>query len=157
MKKPTGKPGVLQDRILQCIDIKHCIQAGANAAILGVELVECSHSHYDGSSNYSDVIKEEGVGANDAANAVKDGSPFTSIEFNDGRSDKVGEEDEEVAVANIAMNVVIPGEGAEGAVEVRPCPPSLPAFSLAGCPMQQPQLFCLLVARRVLAEICNQH
>jgi hypothetical protein len=59
---------------------------------------------------------------------IKDGPPFASIEFNDGGGDKVGEEDEKVATANIAVNEVISGEGAEGAAEVHPCPPSLPAF-----------------------------
>ncbi len=28
----------------------------------------------------------------------------------------------------VSLNMVIPGEGAEGAAEVRPCPPLLPAF-----------------------------
>ncbi len=93
-----------------------------------MDLVESSHSRDDGSSNYSDVIEEEGVGANDAADVVKDGTPFTSIEFNDGGGDKADEQDEEVVAANIAVNVVIPGEGAEGAVEVRPHPPLLPSF-----------------------------
>jgi hypothetical protein len=59
---------------------------------------------------------------------VKDGPPFASIEFNDGGGDKAGEEDEKVATANMAVNEVISGEGAEGAAEVRPCPLSLPAF-----------------------------
>jgi hypothetical protein len=128
MQKPTGKPSVHQDRIFQCIDIKHCIQTEANAAILSVDLAESSHSRDDGSKNYSDVIEEEVVGANDAAGAVEDGPPFASIEFNDGKGDKAGEEDEEVAAANIAVNVVIPNEGAKRTVEVRPCPPLLPAF-----------------------------
>jgi hypothetical protein len=97
-------------------------------AILGVDLAKSSHSRNDGSSNYSDVIEEEDIGANDAADAIKDGPPFASIEFNDGRGYKAGEEDKEVVAANIAVNVVIPGEGAEGAAEMRPCPPSLPAF-----------------------------
>jgi hypothetical protein len=80
------------------------------------------------SSNYSDVIEEEGVGANDAADVVKDSPPFASIEFNDGGGDGAGEEDEEVAAANIAVNVLIPSEGAEGAADVHPRPPSLPAL-----------------------------
>ncbi len=83
-------------------------------AILGVDLVESSHSPDDGSSNYSDVIEEEVVGANDAADEVKDGPPFPSIEFNDGGGDEAGEEDEEVVASNIPVNVVISGEGAEG-------------------------------------------
>ncbi len=91
-------------------------------------MAESSHSHNDSSGNYSDVIEEEGIGANDAADDIKDGPPFASIEFNDGGGDKAGEEGEEVVAANIAVNVVIPGEGAEGAAEVRPCPQLLPAF-----------------------------
>ena len=97
-------------------------------AILGVDLAKSSHSRNDGSSNYSDVIEEEDIGANDAADAVKDGPPFASIEFNDGGGDKAGEEDEEVGTANIPVKMVIPGEGGEGAAEVHPCPPLLPAF-----------------------------
>ncbi len=92
-----------------------------------MDLAESSYSPNEGSSNYSDAIEEEGVGANDAADAVKDGPPFASIEFN-GRGDEASEEDEEVVAANIAVNVAIPGEGAEGAAEVRPRPQSLPAF-----------------------------
>ncbi len=99
-----------------------------------MDLVESSHSSDDGSRNYSGVIQEEGVGANDAANAVKDGPPFTSNEFNNGGDDKVGDEDKEVVAANIAVNVVIPGEGAEGAAEVCPCPPLLPAFGSGRVP-----------------------
>jgi hypothetical protein len=72
MQKPTGKPSALQDRIFRCIDIERRIQAEANAAILGVDLAESSHSRDDSSSNYSDVIEEEGIGANDVADAVKD-------------------------------------------------------------------------------------
>ncbi len=120
MQEPTGKPGALQDRIFRCIDIERCIQAEANAAILGVDLAESGHSCNDGSSNYSDVIEEECIGANDAADSFKDSPPFASIEFNDGRVDEAGEEDEEVAAANIAVDVVILGEGTEGAAEVRP-------------------------------------
>jgi hypothetical protein len=52
---------------------------------------------------------------------VKEGPPFAGIEFNDGRDDKVGEEDIKVATANIAANEVISGECAEGAAEVHPC------------------------------------
>ena len=157
MQKPTGKPGVLQDRIFQCIDIECRMQAEANAAILGVDLAKSSHSRDGGSSNYSSVIEEEGVGANDAADASKDGPPFASIEFSDGGGDKAGEEDEEVVAANIAVNVVISGESAEGAagcILIHSCCLHLVA---TGCPMQQPQLFCLLVAGGELAEICNQN
>jgi hypothetical protein len=59
---------------------------------------------------------------------AKEGPPFASIEFNDGGGDKAGEEDEKVAKVNIAVNQVISGEGAEGAAEVHPRPPSLSAF-----------------------------
>jgi hypothetical protein len=50
------------------------------------------------------------------------------IEFNDDRDDEADEEDIKVAAANIAVNEVFYGEHAEGAVEVHPCPPSLPVF-----------------------------
>jgi hypothetical protein len=59
---------------------------------------------------------------------VQDSPPFAGIEFNDGGDDKAGEEDINLATANIAVNEVISGECAEGAAEVRPRPPSLPAF-----------------------------
>jgi hypothetical protein len=59
---------------------------------------------------------------------VKDSPLFTSIKFNDGRGDKAGEEDEEVATVNITVNEVISSEGAEGAAEVCPCLQSLSAF-----------------------------
>jgi hypothetical protein len=59
---------------------------------------------------------------------IKDGPPFPSIEFNDGRGDEAGEEDIKVVTANIAVKVVISGEHAESASEVHPCPLSLPAF-----------------------------
>jgi hypothetical protein len=59
---------------------------------------------------------------------IKEGPPFASIEFNDGRGDKAGEEDIKVATANIAVNEVISSEGAKGAAEVHPHPPLLPAF-----------------------------
>jgi hypothetical protein len=64
-----------------------------------VDLAESSHSRDDSSRNYSDVIEEEGVDANDAADAVKDGPHSASIEFNDGRGDEAGEEDEEVVLS----------------------------------------------------------
>jgi hypothetical protein len=59
---------------------------------------------------------------------VKDGPPFTSIEFNDDGSDEVDEEDIKVATANIIVNEVISREHAEGAAEVHPRPPLLLAF-----------------------------
>ncbi len=40
----------------------------------------------------------------------------------------MGEEDIKVATANIAVNEVISSEYAKDAAEVRPRPPSLPAF-----------------------------
>ncbi len=59
--------------------------------ILDVDSAESSHSHDDSSSIYSDVIEEEGIGANNAADAVEKGPPYASIEFNDGKGDKEGE------------------------------------------------------------------
>jgi hypothetical protein len=59
---------------------------------------------------------------------IEDGPPLAGIEFNDGGDDNVGEEDIKVATTNIAVNEVISGECAEGAAEVHPCPPLLPAF-----------------------------
>jgi len=59
---------------------------------------------------------------------VEDGPPFAGIEFNDGGDEEAGEEDIKVATANITVNEVISGERAEGAAEVHPPPPSLPAF-----------------------------
>jgi hypothetical protein len=52
---------------------------------------------------------------------VKDGSPFAGIEFNDGGDEEAGEENINVATANIAVNEVISGECAERAAEVHPC------------------------------------
>jgi hypothetical protein len=54
--------------------------------------------------------------------------PFASIKFNDGGGDEAGEEGIKVATANIAVNEGISGERAEGAAEVHPRPPLLPAF-----------------------------
>jgi hypothetical protein len=59
---------------------------------------------------------------------VEDGPPFAGVEFNDGGGDKAGEKDIKVATANITVNEMISGERAEGAAEVSPCPPLLPAF-----------------------------
>jgi hypothetical protein len=59
---------------------------------------------------------------------VEDGPPFAGIEFNDGGGDEAGEEDIKVVTANHAVNEMISGERAEGAAEVRPHPPLLPAF-----------------------------
>jgi hypothetical protein len=52
---------------------------------------------------------------------LKDGPPFTGIEFNDGGDDKAGEIDIKLGTANIAVNEVISGERAKGAAEVPPC------------------------------------
>ncbi len=35
---------------------------------------------------------------------IKDGPPFTGIEFNDGKDEEAGEENIKVATANIAVN-----------------------------------------------------
>jgi hypothetical protein len=51
---------------------------------------------------------------------VKDGPPFTGIEFNDGGDEEAGEENIKVVTANIAVNEVISGEHGEGAAEVHP-------------------------------------
>jgi hypothetical protein len=51
------------------------------------------------------------------------------------------EEDIKVATVNITVNEMISGECAEGAAEVRPRPPLLPAFGSSRVPNQQPQLF----------------
>ncbi len=50
------------------------------------------------------------------------------IEFNDSGDDNAGEEDIKVVTVNITVNEMISGECAQGAAEVRPCPPLLPAF-----------------------------
>jgi hypothetical protein len=59
---------------------------------------------------------------------IKGSPPLASFEFNDGGGDNADEEDEIVETANIAVNEVISGEGAEGAAEVHPCLLLLPAF-----------------------------
>ena len=58
MQKPTGKPGVLSDRIYRCIAIECCIQDEANAAILGADSAESGHSHNDGVSALSEVVAD---------------------------------------------------------------------------------------------------
>jgi hypothetical protein len=50
MQKPMGKPGALSNRIFRCMEIEHCIQDEANAAILGVDCAESSHSCNNGYS-----------------------------------------------------------------------------------------------------------
>jgi hypothetical protein len=52
---------------------------------------------------------------------LKDGPPFADIELNDGGDEEAGEENIELATANIAVNKVISGERAEGAAELHPC------------------------------------
>jgi hypothetical protein len=43
MQKPTSKPGAASDRIFQCMEIEHCIEDEANAAILGVDSAESGY------------------------------------------------------------------------------------------------------------------
>ena len=109
MQKPTGKPGVLSDRIYRCIEIERCIQDEANAAILGADSAESGHSLDDGDSALSEVV------ADDAFNDVgKDGD----------------EENEEVAAINTeevaAVNAA--DENVAAVTTVRTRPQSLPAF-----------------------------
>ena len=59
MMKPTGKPGVNNDRIFRCIEIERLIQDEAVVAILGAESVESAHSRDDGESALSDVAAED--------------------------------------------------------------------------------------------------
>ncbi len=64
-----------------------------------------------------------------------------------------------MAAANIPVSVVIPGEGAEGTVEVCCCPPSPPAFG-SGRVFNAAAAAVLSSGSRggtSLAEICNQH
>ena len=55
MMKPTGKPGVNNDRIFRCIEIERRIQDEAAAAILGAESAESAHSRDEGDRALSDV------------------------------------------------------------------------------------------------------
>ena len=114
MMKPTGKPGVNNDRIFRCIEIERRIQDEAAAAILGAESAESAHSRDDGDSALSDV-----------ENVDRTQDPFDPA-F-DPALDDVGndgdEEDEEVVAVNAADD-----ENAAAVAMVRPRPQSLPAF-----------------------------
>ena len=91
MIKPTGKPGLIRDRIFRCIPIKRRIMEKANAAILGVDSAESGHSGDDGDSAFSDVM-EGGAEAADGG---------VAFQFSGGYEEG-GEEDEEVAAATNA-------------------------------------------------------
>jgi hypothetical protein len=136
MIKPTGKPGLIRDRIFCCITIERRIMEKANAAILGVDSAESGHSGDDGDSASSDVME-------DGAEAADGGVAFQfSGEYEEG-----GEEDEEVAAATNAgvaeeeqgvsaaidpgVNEAARAHSAE-ASEMACCPPSLPAFVSGG-------------------------
>ncbi len=87
---------------------------------------------------------------------IKDGPPLAGIEFNDGGGGKVGEENIKLATANIAVNEVISSERAEGAAEVHPCPPLLPAFGSGRVSNTAATAVCLLVEGGIIAKICSQ-
>ncbi len=112
MQKLSGKPSAISNRILRCIKIEHCIQDKANAAILGVDSAESSHSHDDGNRALLDV------GVDDALDDVG----------NDGDEDDV----EVVAVNTTDENdVVVPTTMDVNIVAVAtacPCPNLLPVF-----------------------------
>jgi len=107
MQKPTGKPGVLTDRIFQCIEIERCIQDEANATILGADSAESGHSCNDGGSALLEV--------------VADNTLFDDVgNDDDGDKDK---EDEEVVAVNAPDD-----ENVTAVTMVCPRPQSLPAF-----------------------------
>jgi hypothetical protein len=114
MMKPTGKPGVNNDRIFRCIEIERRIQDEAAAAILGAESAESAHSRDDGDSALSDV--EDVDRTQDPFDPAFD--PALDDVGNDG-----DEEDEEVVAVNAADD-----ENAAAVAMVRPRPQSLPAF-----------------------------
>ncbi len=58
MQKLTGKPGLINNRIYCCIAIERRIMEKANAAILGLDLVESEHSGDDGDSAHFDIIED---------------------------------------------------------------------------------------------------
>ena len=129
MQKPTGKPGVLSDRIYRCIAIECRIQDEANAAILGTDSAESGHSGDDGDSALSEVVAE---------------NSFNYV-GNDG-----DEEDEEVAAVNeevAAVNVadVNEDDNAAAIATVNPCPQSLPVFvgGSAGVPIAHSPAFVI--------------
>ena len=101
MQKPTGKPGELRDCHFCCLAIENHIQDKANAAILGVDLVESHHSCNDGSSDLSEVDDDasavaDGAGAGANGDSAADGGgtggpPVANNIFN--RGNERGEED----------------------------------------------------------------
>ncbi len=116
MQKQTGKPSAISERILQCIEIKRCIQDKANAAILGVDSTEPGHSRDDGDSALSDV------GVDDALNDVGDDGDEDDVEV--AAVNTVDESDATVpktADANIAA-----------VATARPHPNLLPVFVGSG-------------------------
>jgi hypothetical protein len=122
MQKPTGKPGALTDRIFHCIAIELPIQDEANAAILGVNLAESGHSGDEGLS-FSDY--EGGGGGTAVADHGKDGPPVDDIEFNYGRGDEAGEEEEDAEVVAANTDANVPGAAVGG----HPHPQSLGSSS----------------------------
>ena len=103
MQKPTGKPGVLSDRIYRCIAIECRIQDEADAAILGADLAESGHSRNDGDNALSEIVADD---------------PFDDFGNNGD------EEDVEVAAVNVeevaAVNAA--DENAAAVAMVRPRP-----------------------------------
>jgi hypothetical protein len=87
---------------------------------------------------------------------VEDGPPFAGIEFSDGGGDEAGEEDIKMATANITVNEMISSERAEGAAEVHPCPPLLPAFDSSRVSNTAATIVLSSGSRGVIAKICNQ-
>jgi hypothetical protein len=63
MQKPSGEPGKHCDRILHCIEIKHCIMDAARVAMLGVASAESGHSCNDNSSIVSSIVADSDVDA----------------------------------------------------------------------------------------------
>ena len=111
MQKPTGKPGVLSDRIYRCIAIERRIQDEANAAILGADSAESGHSGEDGDALLQ-VIAEN--------SSDYDGN------YGDGEDEEVAAVNVEVAAVNAADENA--NENAVAVATVRPRPQSLPAF-----------------------------
>ncbi len=128
MIEPTGKPGLIRDRIFCCIAIDH--------HILGVNSAESGYSGDNGESASSNVME-------DGAEAADGGVAFQfSGEYEEG-----GEEDEEVAAATNAgvaeeeqgvsaaidrgVNEAAQARSAE-ASEMACCLLSLPAFVSGG-------------------------
>ena len=113
MQKPIGKTGVLSDRIFRCIEIERHIQDEANAAILGSDLAESSHSGDDG-----DSALLEGIAENLFDYVGNDG---------DEEDEEVVAVNEEVAAVNAADENV--NKNVMAVATVRPPrPQSLPAW-----------------------------